>query len=190
MSDIKKYKIKLVDKENSISLIKSFLSKYDYKKGISMAELKIGYTEDQGQIYSRQDINSFSGCNFFYMVQDGVLVIELFKEIAHQKIAPDEKNIRLVENLVIDLKIANNYNKDEIPSKRDISDIEKEIRSKKIKIIVNDILFKVMFALILIIPVLFILMLVMKFSNKIINYLLIFSVTCFLLIILYYRIRK
>ena len=32
MSDIKKYKIKLVDKENSISLIKSFLSKYDYKK--------------------------------------------------------------------------------------------------------------------------------------------------------------
>lgn len=119
----KEYKIIIEDKELTKEIMQKFLKKYNFEKGTCMAELRVGATPDDGQSYSRREV--FTGCHFFFKFEGNYLIIKLDNNGAEVAWPLDEKNIRLVDNLVIDIKTANGYDVDKLPEKHDVSDIEK-----------------------------------------------------------------
>lgn len=124
----KEYKIKIEDKELTKEIMQKFLKKYNFEKRTSMAELRVGATPDDGQVYIRNEV--FTGCNFFFKFEGKYLIIKLDNKGAHVAYPLNEKNIRLVDNLVIDIKASNGYDVNKLPSKHDVSDIEGSKKNK------------------------------------------------------------
>ena len=124
----KEYKIKIEDRELTKEIMQKFFEKYNFEKRTSMAELRVGAKPDDGQSYVRTEI--MRGCHFFFKFEGNCLIIKLDNKGAEIAYPLHEKNIRLVDNLVIDIKTANGYDVNELPEKHDVSDIKESGKNK------------------------------------------------------------
>ena len=124
----KEYKIKIENKELTKEMLQKFFKKYKFTHKTSLASLKVGSSPDDGQIYTLDEL--FSGCNFFYKFEDNYLVIKLDNKGMNCYYPLAEKNIRMVDNLVIDIKEANGYDINSLPARHDLSDIEDSKKNK------------------------------------------------------------
>lgn len=118
----KEYRIKIQDKELTKEIMQEFFKKYDFEKRTCLAELRIGATPDDGQAYTRFEM--LRSCHFFFKFEGNCLIIKIDNRGAELAYTLHEKNIRLVDNLVIDIKAANGYDVNELPEKHDVSDIK------------------------------------------------------------------
>ena len=164
----KVYKIDITDKEKSISILKSFLNKYEFKKQTMMCELKVGSSADDGQLYLR-NVELFNSCSLFYKFEGSKLIIEVYKASASFDMPADEKYIKLVDNVVIDIKKANGYKEKDLPEKHDVSEFDDH---EKMRIFIkkyDEITFWPFVISMFGTPILFIVMLLTKFENMTIN---------------------
>lgn len=120
----KTYEINIINKKKTIKILKKFFKKYYFEQKTSFAELKKGATTDDGQVYQRTR-ELFIGCKAFYKFKGNSLIIIIDNLTMPMCSIPlNKKNVRLIDNLVIDIKKANGYDIKKLPEKPDISDID------------------------------------------------------------------
>ncbi len=164
----KKYKIDITNKDKSISILKSFLNKYEFKKQTMMCELKVGASEDDGQLYLR-NVELFNSCSIFYKFEGNKLIIEVYKGSTSFDMPADEKYIKLVDNAVIDIKKANGYKEKDLPDKHDVSEFDEHEKKRKFIKKYDEVTFWPFAISMFGTPILFIVMLLTKFENMTVN---------------------
>ena len=125
----KEYKVKIEDKIITKEIMQEFFEKYNFEKRTTMAELRAGAKPDDGQGYVRPEI--YTGCHFFFKFEGNCLIIRLDNKGPEIAYPLHEQIIRLVDNLVIDIKKANGYDVNKLPKKHDVSDIKENKKTKK-----------------------------------------------------------
>lgn len=166
----KDYCIKLSDRNRTLNAIKSFLSKNGFTKQTMMCELKVGYNDDSGQLYSKRKSLKYD-CDFFFQIEKNELKISIYKGLGDIKIMPNDEIIKVVENLIIDLKIINNYPEKDIPEKNDTTIYDNYEKHKRFMEKYNKVTETPGIITMLGSPILLIVMLITKFKYPIINWL-------------------
>jgi hypothetical protein len=162
----KNYRINIINKDKSINILKDFFSKYEFKREIMLSALKDGASADDNQLYERKD-ELFKSCSIHYKFDDNKLIIEVYNHISNMPV--DEQYIKLIDNVVIDIKKANGYKEEDLPAKHDVSDFDKHEKQKKFIKKYEEIATLPWGISLIATPILFIVMLLKKFENMTVN---------------------
>ena len=162
------YEINITDKEKSISILKSFFNRYEFKRQTTLSDIKINASDDDGQLFSRK-VDVFNNCSIFYKFDGYKLMIKVYKSCGSFNAAPDDIYIKLVDNVVYDLKKANGYSDKDLLQKHDVSSFEERERKRKFIRKYDEIMYYPFIITFIGTPILFFVMLLTKFENMIIN---------------------